>query len=136
MYTPKLKEFKASMVCAIENSELMWSLSEKPETLKKMPKDFGVNSPVFSVADVENMQLLFLPNGRTNSESDDVCAINLLTGTLKTGTGIKFELTLNGISTGPKVCLGKRFTTELPKPQGNNDIQIGFRVLDIFSELN
>lgn len=135
MYTPKLKEFKASMVCTIENAELRWTLSEKPETLKKMPKDFGVNSPVFSVAEVENMQLLFLPNGRTNSESEDVCAINLLTGSLKTGTGIKFELFLNGISTGPKVCLGKRFTTELPKPQGI-DIQIGFRVLDIFSELN
>lgn len=142
-HTPKLKDETRENCVEISPGSLEWTVGEKMSKLRSLPADFAVNSPMFSVHNIDDMQLLFLPGGRkatdkASESGEKTSVINLMTGNLKSGTGIKFEITLNGVRTGPKVCLGKRFCCEFPSPFANKqspkEVVIGFRVLDIFRE--
>jgi hypothetical protein len=133
-YVPRLDS--PSNNVAIEDGMLEWTVCDKYAKFAKMPKDFAINSPVFSVHDIENMQLIFLPKGRKKQLDDGLCAINIVMGTLRSGTGVKFEIFLNGVSGGPRVCLGKRYDVEYQQldVQEVSTVKISLRILDIFRE--
>lgn len=95
---------------------------------------------MFGVQQGANMQLAFYPNGSRTAEPDH-CTVSL-TRALDS-VGIKFEFTVNGRGIGPKVCLGKRYFGDYPKPyndpEGNKSQQVVvvcMKVLEILGAVN
>lgn len=97
----------------VEGSRLEWSLPEDWARLSRYPKDFCLTSPMFGVKRCPNMQLAFYPNGSRTAEVGQ-CTVALTRG--PDSAGIKFEFTVNGRSIGPKVCLGRRYLGDYPRP--------------------
>jgi len=132
----------ALFVCApsdevcISSNRLDWTLPDSWGKLRTMPTQSAVSSPVFDVDGSPGMQLEFYPNGKKTTEAG-FCTLQL-TRALESKVGIKFELTMNGRSNGPKACLGRRFLADYPMPfdsTSDSDSQVltvRFLILDTF----
>lgn len=92
---------------------LEWLVPETWESLGKYPKDKCTTSPSFSVRRAPNMQLSFYPGGSRTAETGQ-CTVALTRS--PESAGIKFELSVNGRSIGRKVCLGRRYQGDYPRP--------------------
>eukprot|EP00435_Cladocopium_sp_Y103_P011754 s3589_g3.t1 len=79
-----------------------------------------------------HMQLSFYPNGSREAEPGH-CSVALSRG--PDCPGIKFEFSVNGRSTGPKVCLGRRYLGDYIKPfedDGNtSQVVVSINVLEL-----
>ncbi|CAL1134571.1 unnamed protein product [Cladocopium goreaui] len=89
----------------VSGSRFDWTVADPWRELCKFPKDSCVMSPTFSIQE-GHMQLSFYPNGSREAEPGH-CSVALSRG--PDSPGIKFEFSVNGRSTGPKVCLGRRY---------------------------
>lgn len=92
-----------------------WTLGEPWSSLVRFPKDFCITSPIFKVATSANVQLVFYPNGRNNAQ-DGHCTVALMATLGK--VNIMFELHVNDHRSGFKVCHGRSYRVDLPKPFG------------------
>eukprot|EP00747_Dinoflagellata_sp_TGD_P034119 gnl/TRDRNA2_/TRDRNA2_137066_c0_seq3.p1 gnl/TRDRNA2_/TRDRNA2_137066_c0~~gnl/TRDRNA2_/TRDRNA2_137066_c0_seq3.p1 ORF type:complete len:552 (-),score=100.77 gnl/TRDRNA2_/TRDRNA2_137066_c0_seq3:302-1957(-) len=92
---------------------LEWSLPDTWGKLNRFPKDFCLTSPMFGFNQTHNMQLVFYPNGNRAAEPGN-CTLALSRG--PDTAGIKFEFSVNERGSGPKVCLGRRYVGDYPKP--------------------
>lgn len=101
----------------VEGAWLEWSLPDPWSKLSKFPKDFCITSPMFGVRSAANMQLAFYPNGSRTAEAG-LCTLSLTRG--PDSAGLKFEFLVNGRGIGPKVCLGRRYLGDYPKPFGDS----------------
>ncbi|CAE8591368.1 unnamed protein product [Polarella glacialis] len=102
--SPDVRTFEARME---------WCLPDTWGKLSRFPKDFCITSPMFGVHKAANMQLAFYPNGSRVAEPGH-CTVALTRG--PDAAGIKFEFMVNGRGIGPKVCLGRRYLGDYPKP--------------------
>lgn len=98
----------------ISSNRLEWELPDAWHVLKRLPRGCEVSSAPFCVRGSVDMHLQFSPNGTKSSEFG-CCTVQLIRGT-ENKSGIKFELILNGRSSGPKACLGRRYLTDYPVP--------------------
>lgn len=98
---------------SVSGARLEWRLHEEWGKLSKLEKDFCVTSPMFGVRRAANMQLAFYPNGSRTAEANH-CTVSLTRG--PDSAGIKFEVLVNGRGVGPKVCLGRRYLGDHPRP--------------------
>eukprot|EP00929_Paragymnodinium_shiwhaense_P009482 TRINITY_DN113664_c0_g1_i1.p1 TRINITY_DN113664_c0_g1~~TRINITY_DN113664_c0_g1_i1.p1 ORF type:complete len:460 (-),score=113.17 TRINITY_DN113664_c0_g1_i1:206-1585(-) len=120
----------------LKGDKLDWGVPLSWGELRKMPADALVKSPLFDVATSLGMQLEFYPSG-CKSGTPGGCTLQLVRGQGSTG-GIKFELILNGRSSGPKACLGRRFLADFPMPFDASEdsdwkhVCITFHVLHVF----
>ncbi|CAK9015233.1 Hypothetical protein SCF082_LOCUS12665 [Durusdinium trenchii] len=96
----------------VSGSRFDWTVSDPWRELCKFPKDSCVMSPTFSIQEGQ-MQLSFYPNGSREAEPGH-CSVALSRG--PDCPGIKFEFSVNGKTTGPKVCLGRRYLGDYIKP--------------------
>lgn len=136
--TPILLELtEESPDATTSGSKMEWRLPDNWGKLGRFPKDFCITSPMFGV-DCEasaNMQLAFYPNGSREAEPGH-CTVALTRG--PESAGIKFEFFVNGRSIGPKVCLGRRYLGDYPKPFDNSEEHkaeatvVTVQVLEIF----
>lgn len=94
-------------------AKMEWSVPDSWGKLSRFPKDFCITSPMFGVHKAANMQLAFYPNGSRVAEPGH-CTVALTRG--PDSAGIKFEFLVNGRGIGPKVCLGRRYLGDYPKP--------------------
>lgn len=78
-------------------------------------------SPTFVVADV-NLQI------GVAHEGAGLCHVSL---ECETRTRMKFELSVNGKESGPKVCLGKKFSTTIKLPADEVLRRVAFQALEI-----
>ncbi|CAD7922832.1 unnamed protein product [Amoebophrya sp. A25] len=117
-------------------SELSWRIEENWSELKQSPQDFAVLSPHFAIAEVENVQLSFLPSGRKGSERKG-CCLQVMTGNMvELGRGIELEITINGIrcETGKK-CVSQRYTGDYAAlPENTQAVTIVLRILSVFQD--
>jgi len=92
-----------------------WALPEVWGNLNRFPRDFCLSSPMFGLGgSIEtSMQLVFYPNGRKEADST-CCSLAMTRG--PASDGMKFEFLINNRSSGPKVCLGRRYVSDFPKP--------------------
>jgi len=97
----------------MDGNQLEWSLPDNWGRLRRYPKDFCLTSPMFGVRRCPNMQLAFYPNGSRTAEAGQ-CTVALMR--CPDSAGIKFEFKVNGRSIGPKVCLGRRYLGDYPRP--------------------
>jgi len=97
---------------------LEWVLPDNWGKLSRFPKDFCLTSPMFGVRQATNMQLVFYPNGSRTAEAGR-CTVALTRG--PDSAGIKFEFSVNGRGSGPKVCLGRRYLGDYPKPYDESE---------------
>lgn len=115
----------------VSGSRFDWTVSEPWRELCTFPKDSCVMSPTFGIQD-GHMQLSFYPNGSREAEPGH-CSVALSRG--PDCPGIKFEFLINGRSTGPKVCLGRRYLGDYIKPfedEGNTShVVVSMNVLEI-----
>lgn len=96
-----------------------------------------MTSPMFGVDSDSsaNMQLAFYPNGSREAEPGH-CTVALTRG--PESAGIKFDFLVNGRSIGPKVCLGRRYLGDYPKPFDDSEqhkaetVVVTMQVLEIF----
>mmetsp|Transcript_59626 Transcript_59626/g.153567 ORF Transcript_59626/g.153567 Transcript_59626/m.153567 type:complete len:520 (+) Transcript_59626:105-1664(+) len=116
--TPKLALSEESPDVNVSGAWLEWSLPDPWGKLSKFPKDFCITSPMFGVRSAANMQLAFYPNGSRTAEAG-LCTVSLTRG--PDSAGIKFEFLVNGRGIGPKVCLGRRYLGDYPKPFGDSE---------------
>lgn len=116
----------------IDDGRLVWTVKESLEMLKHYQQGMSIASVAFDVGEVIGMQYFFYPVGKKGSSGPE---IGFMPGELPSGTGIKFEFWLNGISSGPQVCLGKR---QHPVPfaeiPDGSEFTIHFQVHDIFQK--
>lgn len=103
---------------AITANRLEWVLPDNWGKLSRFPKDFCLTSPMFGVRQAANMQLVFYPNGSRTAEAGR-CTVALTRG--PDSAGIKFEFSVNGRGSGPKVCLGRRYLGDYPKPYDESE---------------
>mmetsp|Transcript_131117 Transcript_131117/g.355925 ORF Transcript_131117/g.355925 Transcript_131117/m.355925 type:complete len:641 (+) Transcript_131117:94-2016(+) len=99
-------------------SRLEWAIPDAWGKLSKLPQDFSVTSSMFGIKHCPNMQLAFYPNGNRAAEPGH-CTVALTRG--PQCAGIKFEFLVNGRGIGPKVCLGRRYLGDYPKPYDDSD---------------
>merc|ERR1712187_679481 len=105
--------------------------------LSRFPKDFCITSPKFGVRQATSMQLMFYPNGSKAAEADH-CTLALTRQLDQDSAGIKFEFTVGGRGSGPKVCLGRRYLGDYPKPFDETDenksqrVVIVMQILEVF----
>ncbi|CAK8989553.1 unnamed protein product [Durusdinium trenchii] len=115
----------------VSGSRFDWTVSDPWRELCKFPKDSCVMSPTFSIQEGQ-MQLSFYPNGSREAEPGH-CSVALSRG--PDCPGIKFEFSVNGKTTGPKVCLGRRYLGDYIKPfedDGNaSRVVVSMNVLEI-----
>jgi len=117
-----------------EGGQLEWSLPDAWGKLSRYPKDFCLTSSMFGVKRCANMQLAFYPNGSRSAEVGQ-CTVALTRA--PESAGIKFEFRVNGRSIGPKVCLGRRYLGDYPKPFDDSEesqaskVTIRMQVLEI-----
>lgn len=109
----QLKLSEESPDVTIIGNRLEWALPDDWGKLSRFPKDFCLTSPMFGVPQASNMQLVFYPNGSRTAEAGR-CTVALTRG--PESAGIKFEFSVNGRGSGPKVCLGRRYLGDYPKP--------------------
>lgn len=102
----------------ITANRLEWVLPDNWGKLSRFPKDFCLTSPMFGVPKAANMQLVFYPNGSRTAEAGR-CTVALTRG--PDSAGIKFEFSVNGRGSGPKVCLGRRYLGDYPKPYDESE---------------
>ncbi|CAE7268604.1 unnamed protein product [Symbiodinium natans] len=112
-----LQLVEESAGAAVEGSCFKWTVADPWGELSKFPKDSCIMSPTFSIQDA-HMQLSFYPNGSREAEPGH-CSLALSRS--PDCPGIKFEFALNGRSTGPKVCLGRRYLGDYMKPFEDSD---------------
>eukprot|EP00747_Dinoflagellata_sp_TGD_P034120 gnl/TRDRNA2_/TRDRNA2_137066_c0_seq4.p1 gnl/TRDRNA2_/TRDRNA2_137066_c0~~gnl/TRDRNA2_/TRDRNA2_137066_c0_seq4.p1 ORF type:complete len:557 (-),score=112.25 gnl/TRDRNA2_/TRDRNA2_137066_c0_seq4:241-1911(-) len=123
----------------VRGRRLEWSLPDAWEKLTKFPKDFCLTSPVFGFNQTHNMQLMFYPNGNRAAEPGN-CTLALSRG--PDTAGIKFEFSVNERGSGPKVCLGRRYVGDYPKPFDDSDgskskhVIVHLKVLEILGTAN
>mmetsp|Transcript_106535 Transcript_106535/g.206326 ORF Transcript_106535/g.206326 Transcript_106535/m.206326 type:complete len:604 (+) Transcript_106535:116-1927(+) len=97
---------------------LEWSVPETWGSLCKYPKDKCATSPSFSIRRAPNMQLAFYPGGSRTAEAGQ-CTVALTRS--PESAGIKFEFSVNGRSIGRKVCLGRRYQGDYPRPFSDSE---------------
>lgn len=114
----QLSEGTQSPDVNITGHRLEWTLPDDWGQLKRLPKDFSITSPMFGVRQAANMQLMFYPNGSRTAEAGR-CTIALMRA--PNSAGIKFEFSVNGRGSGPKVCLGRRYLGDYQKPYGDDE---------------
>jgi len=118
----------------VSGSRFDWTVTDPWRELCKFPKDSCVMSPTFSIQD-GSMQLFFYPNGSREAEPGH-CSVAL--SREQNCPGIKFEFSVNGRSTGPKVCLGRRYLSDYMKPfedDGNtSQVVVSMNVLEIIQQ--
>lgn len=118
----------------ISGSHLEWVLPDDWGKLNRFPKDFCLTSPMFGVRQAANMQLVFYPNGSRTAEASR-CTVALTRG--PDSAGIKFEFSVNGRGSGPKVCLGRRYLGDYPKPFDDSEdnksqkVKVCMQVLEV-----
>lgn len=118
----------------IAGNRLVWQIPDKWGKLLKFPKDFCLTSPMFGVRQATNMQLVFYPNGSRTAEAGR-CTVALTRG--PGSAGIKFEFSVNDRGSGPKVCLGRRYLGDYPKPYDDSEeskgesVTVSMTVLDV-----
>jgi len=108
----KSEELRAS------GGRLEWLVPETWGSLSTYPKDKCTTSPSFSIRRAPNMQLAFYPGGSRTAEAGQ-CTV-ALTRTPESA-GIKFEFSVNGRSIGRKVCLGRRYQGDYPRPFNDSE---------------
>lgn len=113
-----LKLSEESPDVTIAANRLEWVLPDNWGKLNRFPKDFCLTSPMFGVRQATNMQLVFYPNGSRTAEAGR-CTVALTRG--PDSAGIKFEFSVNGRGSGPKVCLGRRYLGDYPKPYDESE---------------
>lgn len=114
----QLELSEASPDVQITGHRLEWVLPDDWGKLSRFPKDFCLTSPMFGVQQAANMQLVFYPNGSRTAEAGR-CTVALTRG--PDSAGIKFEFSVNGRGSGPKVCLGRRYLGDYPKPYDDSE---------------
>mmetsp|Transcript_39091 Transcript_39091/g.68793 ORF Transcript_39091/g.68793 Transcript_39091/m.68793 type:complete len:171 (-) Transcript_39091:137-649(-) len=118
----------------VSGSRLEWLLPDSWGKLSRFPKDFCLTSPMFGVRQAANMQLVFYPNGSRTAEPGH-CTVALTRG--PDSAGIKFKFSVNGRDSGPKVCLGRRYLGDYPKPFDDSEesksqkVAVSMQVLDV-----
>lgn len=118
----------------VMGSRLEWHLPDDWGKLSRFPKDFCITSPMFGVRQAANMQLVFYPNGSRTAEPGH-CTVALTRG--PDSAGIKFKFSVNGRDSGPKVCLGRRYLGDYPKPFDDSEdsksqkVAVSMQVLDV-----
>eukprot|EP00929_Paragymnodinium_shiwhaense_P057806 TRINITY_DN28956_c0_g1_i2.p1 TRINITY_DN28956_c0_g1~~TRINITY_DN28956_c0_g1_i2.p1 ORF type:complete len:315 (-),score=47.32 TRINITY_DN28956_c0_g1_i2:275-1219(-) len=117
--------------CALE-----WTLSDSWGKMRKMyKKGMSITSPTFGVHQANAMQLMFFPNGSKAAEAGH-CTVALTRE--PESAGIKFEFVVSGRSSGPKVCLGRRYLGDYPRPFDESEeskdeqVVITMTVLEVF----
>jgi len=131
---PVVEVLEESPEMHAEGSLLEWSLKEPWGLLSRYEKDFCLTSSMFSIRRCANMQLAFYPNGSRTAEAGQ-CTVALNRG--PESAGIKFEFRVNGRSIGPKVCLGRRYLGDYPRPFDESEenrpsrVSICMQVLEI-----
>jgi len=116
---------------SVDGSRFDWTVADPWKDLRKFPKDSCIMSPTFSIQDA-HMQLSFYPNGSREAEPGH-CSVALSRS--PDCPGIKFEFALNGRSTGPKVCLGRRYLGDYMKPFDEDSEDIESKVIVSMSVL-
>jgi len=114
----QLKLSEESPDVHIVGNRLEWVMPDDWGKLSRFPKDFCLTSPMFGVRQATNMQLVFYPNGSRTAEAGR-CTVALTRG--PASAGIKFEFSVNGRGSGPKVCLGRRYLGDYPKPHDDSE---------------
>jgi len=120
----------------VAGNRLDWVLSEVWEQLWSIPRDDFVSSLSFSVEGSLGMTLQFYPNGQKASDAG-CCTVELVRAS-ENNSGLKFEVLLNGRTSRPKACLGKRFLAHFPRPfeeskeNGAKRVKISMLVLSVF----
>eukprot|EP00928_Gymnodinium_smaydae_P007140 TRINITY_DN12577_c0_g1_i1.p1 TRINITY_DN12577_c0_g1~~TRINITY_DN12577_c0_g1_i1.p1 ORF type:complete len:250 (-),score=53.88 TRINITY_DN12577_c0_g1_i1:318-1067(-) len=95
-----------------------WAVPQTWGELKTLARDASVTSPAFELEGCP-LQLEFYPNG--TKVADSGCStLQLIRGEQSKG-GIKFTLSLNGRSNGPKACLGRRYVGDYPRPADDSE---------------
>merc|ERR1712137_247799 len=112
---PRSPAQAAVEVATPDDNIVDWTVGEPWSRLVRFPKDFCITSPIFKVATSANVQLVFYPNGRNNAQ-DGHCTVALMATTGK--VNIMFELHVNDHRSGFKVCHGRSYRVDLPKPFG------------------
>eukprot|EP00928_Gymnodinium_smaydae_P078934 TRINITY_DN62987_c0_g1_i1.p1 TRINITY_DN62987_c0_g1~~TRINITY_DN62987_c0_g1_i1.p1 ORF type:complete len:644 (+),score=108.41 TRINITY_DN62987_c0_g1_i1:268-1932(+) len=121
----------------LENNRLEWTLPDAWGKLSRFPKDFCITSPMFGLPRAPTMQLVFYPSGSKAAEAN-TCTVALTRG--PDSAGMKFEFLVNGRSSGPKVCLGRRYLGDYPRPFADSDeskterVVITMLVHDVFGD--
>lgn len=110
---PQVHLCEEAVDITVAGNRLEWCLPHVWGDLDHRPKDFSVTSPTFGVRHATGMQLAFYPNGHRVAE-DDHCTVALIRE--PNCAGIKFEILVNGRGIGPKVCLGRKYLGDYPKP--------------------
>lgn len=122
---------------SVTGATLEWCPQENWGKLNKFEKDFCVTSPMFGVRRAANMQLAFYPNGSRTAEPNH-CTVALTRG--PDSAGIKFEVLVSSRGIGPKVCLGRRYLGDYPKPLNDAEeshsqtVVISMQVLEILGD--
>jgi len=115
---PLMRLSEESPDVRVSGDKLEWILPDTWGKLNRFPKDFCITSPMFGVELAASMQLVFYPNGSKAAESGN-CTVALTRS--PDSAGIKFEFSVNGRASGPKVCLGRRYLGDYPKPFNDSE---------------
>ncbi|CAJ1348193.1 unnamed protein product [Effrenium voratum] len=117
---------------SVSGSRFDWTVADPWGKLCQCPKDSCIMSPTFSIQE-GRMQLSFYPNGSREAEPGH-CSVALSRG--PDCPGIKFEFSVNSRSTGPKVCLGRRYLGDYIKPfedheDSDSKVVVSINVLEL-----
>jgi len=116
---PNQEDFlKPKKLCSTEELEVIdtvmaWSVSNVDTNT--------ILSPTFMIADVK-VQI------GVAVEVGGLCLVSL---ECESKTRMKFELSVNGKRSGPKVCLGKKFSTTIKLPEDEVPRRVAFQCLEI-----
>lgn len=130
----QLKLSEESPDVLVSGNRLEWSVPDDWGKLKRFPKDFCITSPMFGTQQAASMQLVFYPNGSRTAEAGR-CTVALTRG--PDSKGIKFEFSVNERGSGPKVCLGRRYLGDYPKPYDDSEetkdekVKVCLQVLEV-----
>lgn len=130
----QLTSSESSLELHITSNRLDWVVPDTWGRLKVLEKQGHLTSPSFDVQGSPGMRLEFYPNG-TKSTEDGFCTLQL-TREPESKVGIKFELCINGRSSGPKACLGRRYLGDYPKPFDASEHDKSKHVVVTFSILS
>jgi hypothetical protein len=121
------------------DKRLQWTLPPSWITLSHYPKDFCVASPIFGLPrSAPFMQIIFYPNG-SRTAAPGQCTVELKRG--QGSAGLKFEVFVNGRSSGPKTCIGARYMGDFAKPFDGDcgydeepKVVIVMKILDVLAD--
>lgn len=100
----------------VEEDALVWRVNNVTET--------GICSPTFWVAGVNAKLRAAYEEQSDGPDSGGLCHLTL---ECETKTKMKFELAVNGRRSGPKVCLGKKFSTTIKVSESDGPQRIVFQ---------